>query len=179
MIVKILIGLAILVIVLIIIVATRPGDFRVTRTASISAPAEVVFAQVNDLHKWEAWNPWGKLDPACKITYEGPTAGTGAGYTWAGNSKVGEGHMTITESRPNEVIRLNLEFRKPFQANNTAEFTFKAEGNQTVVAWSMAGTKNFMFKAFSLFMDSDKMVGDDFEKGLTDLKSVAETASRK
>jgi uncharacterized protein YndB with AHSA1/START domain len=177
MLVKILIGLAVIVVVFIIVAATRPADFRVTRTTTISAPAAVVFAQVNDLHKWEAWNPWGKLDPACKMTYQGPPAGTGAGYTWAGNNKVGEGHMTITESRPNEFIRLNLEFLKPFKANNTAEFTFKTEGNQTAVAWSMSGKKNFMFKAVGLFMDTDKMVGGDFERGLADLKSVAEATS--
>jgi len=176
MIVKILIGLAVLVVVFIIVVATRPADFRVTRAAAISAPTAVVFGQVNDLHKWEAWNPWGKLDPACKMTYEGPAAGTGAGYTWAGNNKVGEGRMTITESRPNELIRFNLEFLKPFKANNTAEFTFKPEGTQTTVTWSMAGNRNFMFKAVGLFMDCDKMVGGDFEKGLADLKAVAEAA---
>ena len=174
---NILIGLAVLVVVFIIVVATRPDGFRTTRTATISTPAAVVFAQVNDLHKWEAWNPWGKLDPACKMTYEGRAAGTGAGYTWAGNNKVGEGRMTITESRPNELIRFNLEFLKPFKANNTAEFTFKPEGNQTTVSWSMAGKRNFAFKAFGLFVDCDKMVGRDFEKGLADLKSVAEAAS--
>src|ERR1039457_3243286 len=178
MIAKILIGLAVIVVVFIIIVATRPADFRVTRTATISAPGAVVFAQVNDLHKWVAWNPWEKLDPACKMTYEGPPAGTGAGYTWAGNNKVGEGHMTITESRPNELIRFDLEFLKPFKTSNITEFTFKSDGNQTSVSWSMSGKKNFMFKAMGLFMDTDKMVGGDFERGLADLKSVAEAASK-
>jgi hypothetical protein len=179
MIVNILIGLAVIVVVFIILVATRTADFRVMRTAVISAPAAVVFAQVNDLHKWEAWNPWLKLDPARKMTYEGPPAGVGAGYTWAGNNKIGEGHMVITESRPNELIRLNLEFLKPFKANNTAEFTFKPEGNQTAVAWNMFGKKNFMFKAMGLFMDTDKMVGGDFERGLATLKSVAEAVGGK
>jgi hypothetical protein len=178
MLINILIGFAVIVVLFIIFVASRPADFRVTRSATMSAPPAVVFAQVNELRKWEAWNPWGKLDPACKMTYEGPPAGTGAGYTWAGNNKVGEGHMTITESRPNELIRLNLEFLRPFKANNTAEFTFKTEGNQTAVAWSMSGKKNFMFKAVSLFMDSDTMVGRDFERGLADLKAVAEAASK-
>jgi hypothetical protein len=91
MLTTILIGLAVVVVVFIIVVATRPADFRVTRTTGITAPATVVFAQVNDLHKWEAWNPWGKLDPACKMTYEGPPAGTGAGYTWAGNNRWAKG----------------------------------------------------------------------------------------
>ena len=120
-----------------------------------------------------------KLDPAVKNTFEGPSAGTGAIFRWAGNNKVGEGNMTITESRPNELIRLDLEFLKPFKDNNTAEFTFKPDGSQTAVAWSMSGKKNFMFKAMGLFMDTDKMVGGDFEKGLAALKAVAESVGGK
>ena len=133
---------------------------------------------MNDLHHWQAWSPWGKIDPAMKETFAGAPAGVGAIYTWSGNSQVGEGRMTITESRPNELIRFNLEFLKPFKATNITEFTFKSDGNQTSVSWSMAGKKNFMFKAMGLFMDSDKMVGGDFERGLADLKSVAEAASK-
>jgi hypothetical protein len=105
--------------------------------------------------------------------------GTGAVYSWAGNSDVGEGRMTITESRPHELVRIKLEFIKPFSATNTTEFTFKPEGNQTAVRWSMAGENNFVSKAMCLFMNMDKMVGGDFEKGLAALKSVSEAAARK
>ena len=176
---KILIAFAVIVIVFVIIVATRRADFQITRSATIAAPAEVVFAQVNEFKKWEAWPPWAKLDPAMKQTYAGPAAGTGASYAWAGNSEVGEGRMTLTESRTNELIRIRLEFLKPFAALNTTEFTFKPEGNQTIVTWGMSGTNNFISKAFCLFMDLDKTVGADFEKGLAQLKSVAETAAKK
>jgi uncharacterized protein YndB with AHSA1/START domain len=126
MLVKVLVALAVLVVAGAVVVATRPSEFRVTRTGTISAPPAVVFAQVNDFHKWEAWNPWGKLDPAMKQSYEGAPAGVGAVYTWAGNSQVGEGHMTLTESRPNELIRIKMEFLKPFAATSTAEFTLPA-----------------------------------------------------
>jgi hypothetical protein len=145
----------------------------------ISAPAPVVFAQVNDLHRWENWSPWAKLDPNMKVAHEGPPAGKGAVYSWAGNSKVGEGRMTIIESRPNELVRINLEFIKPFAATNITEFTFKPEGNGTAVSWSMSGENNFLSKAVCLFMNMDKMVGGDFEKGLAALKSVSEAAARK
>ena len=175
---KILVALALLIIVLVIVVATRPAGFRITRSATIAAPPEVVFAQVNDFHKWDAWSPWAKLDPAMKQTYEGAPAGTGAVYSWTGNKEVGEGRMTLTESRTNELIRIKLEFLKPFAAVNTTEFTFKPEGNQTTVEWSMTGSNNFMAKAFGLFMNMDKMIGGDFEKGLAQLKSVAEAASK-
>jgi len=178
MLIKALIALAAVVIVFVAIVAMQPSDFRVARTALIAAPAPAVFAQVNDYRNWKAWSPYEKLDPAMKKTYEGAAAGTGAIYTWAGNSQAGEGRATITESRPSELIRIKLEFLKPFAATNTAEFTFKPEGERTAVTWSLTGTRNFMFKAVGLFMNMDKMVGSQFEEGLAQLKSVAEAVPK-
>jgi uncharacterized protein YndB with AHSA1/START domain len=174
----ILIALAVIVIVFVVIVALQTSEFHVARSTTISAPPAAVFVQVNDFHKWEAWNPWGKIDPAMKQTYEGAPAGTGAIYTWAGNNEVGEGRMAIIESRPSELIRVKLEFFKPFAATNTAEFTFKPEANQTVVTWSMFGEKNFMAKAIHLFMNMDKMIGGQFEKGLAEMKSVVEPSPK-
>ena len=175
---KILITVIVLVLVFAIVVATRPADFRIVRSTTIAAPAAVVFAHVNDLRKWDAWSPWAKLDPAMKQTHEGSPAGVGAIYLWAGNSEVGEGRMTILDSRADELIRIKLEFIKPFAAVNTTEFTFKADGAQTAVTWDMTGKNNFMSKAFGLFMNMDKMVGGDFEKGLANLKSVAEAEKK-
>jgi uncharacterized protein YndB with AHSA1/START domain len=176
--IKILIGVVVIVMVFVAIVALRPSEFRVERSAVVSAPPAVVFAQVNDLHKWEAWSPWLKLDPAAKLGYDGPPAGAGAGFTWAGNYQVGEGRMTITESRPNELIRLRLEFRKPFAGTNTAEFAFRPQGEQTLVTWTMFGRQHFMTKATGLFMSMDTMIGGMFEKGLAQMKSIAEAAAR-
>ncbi len=174
---KILIAVAVIIVVFVGIVALQPADFRIERKISIDTPAEVVFAQVNDFHKWEAWSPWAKMDPHATNTFEGPPAGTGAIFRWAGNSDVGEGSMTIVESRPNDLIRIKLQFLKPFEATSTAEFTFQPQGNQTVVTWSMFGKNNFMAKAFSMFVDCDKMVGGQFEKGLAEMKSVSEAAT--
>src|SRR6185295_9800251 len=156
MLTNVLIGLAVLLIVFVVFVVMRPSEFRIMRTATITAPPSVVFAQVNDFHKWMAWSPWEKLDPTLKRTYEGPPAGSGAIYSWAGNKQVGEGRMTLTESRPSDLIRIKLEFLKPFKATNAAEFTFEPQGHQTVVTWSMTGKNNFMFKAVGLFMNMDK-----------------------
>jgi len=174
----ILISLAAIVVVFLVVVAMQPSEFRVSRSVTIVAPPPAVFAQVNDFHKWEAWNPWGKIDPAMKQSYEGAPAGTGAIYTWIGNKEVGEGRMTITESRPSDLIRIKLEFMKPFQATNTADFTFKAEGDQTTVTWAMFGTNNFTAKAFGLFMNMDKMIGGRFEKGLGSMKSIVEAGPK-
>ena len=176
---RIFIGFASVVVVLAAVAALQPGEFRVARSATISGPPAEVFAQVNDFHNWEAWSPWAKLDPACKNAFEGPRNGTGAVFTWSGNDRVGEGRMTIIESRPHERIRIKLEFKKPFESTCTAEFTFKPEGKQTAVAWSMSGENTFVSKAFHLFVDMDKMVGGDFEKGLAQLNAVAEATARK
>ena len=178
MIKKILIGLAIVILLLVVVIALQPSTYRVERSATMNAPAPAVFAQVNDFHKWNAWSPWAKLDPAMKQTFEGAPAGTGAVYTWAGNSDVGEGRMTINESRPSDLVKIKLEFLKPFAANSDTTFTFQPEGNQTKVTWTMVGDKNFIAKAFGLVMNMDKMIGADFEKGLAQMKSVVEAAPK-
>jgi hypothetical protein len=171
---KILMGVAVVILALAAFVATRPGEFSVTRTASFAAPAPVVFAQVNELRKWHAWSPWAKKDPNAKESFEGPAAGTGAILSWAGNQEVGEGRMTIVESRANELVRFKLEFFKPFAATNSAEFAFREEGGRTAVTWTMRGHNNFVGKAMCLVFDMDKMVGGDFEKGLAGIRQIVE-----
>ncbi len=174
---KILIGLIVLIIGFVIVVEIRPSDFRVSRSAVMAAAPETVSAQVNDFHKWNDWSPWAKLDPNCKHSFEGPSEGVGAIFRWDGNKEVGAGSMTIQESRPGELVRIHMEFFKPFAAASTAEFTFKPEGNGTQVTWSMYGKNNFIGKAMSLFMNCDKMVGGMFEKGLASMKGIVEAKS--
>ena len=170
----ILILVAIAVIIFVIAATMQPTDFHISRTDKINAPASAVFAHVNDLHQWDAWSPWAKLDPNAKNSFEGSAAGVGAVMRWAGNNKVGQGSMTILESRPDEFIRFKLEFLKPMAATNTAEFSFTSEDDQTTVTWCMYGKNNFMGKAMGLIMNCDKMVGGQFEQGLAALKTVVE-----
>ena len=170
----ILLGLVLVIVVFVIVVSLRPSQFRVTRSATLAAPPEAVFPQVNNLHNWESWSPWAKLDPAAKNSYSGPPEGVGANFAWDGNSKVGAGSMTITDSQPSQLVRFQLDFLKPFKGTNIAEFTFQPEGGQTVVTWTMTGTYNFVSKAFGLFVDCDKMCGGFFEKGLADMKAIVE-----
>jgi hypothetical protein len=167
----------VLLALLILLISVQPSDFRIKRSAAFAAPPAVCFAQVNNFHKWEAWSPWAKMDPACKNEFAGPDSGEGAIFGWAGNKKVGEGKMTILESKPNELIRIRLQFIKPFAATNTAEFTFTPEGDQTKVTWAMFGKQKFINKAFCLVMNMDKMVGGDFERGLSSMKLLAEARS--
>ncbi|MGH8046217.1 MAG: SRPBCC family protein [Chthoniobacterales bacterium] len=175
---KILIGLALIVVVFVAIVAMQPSEFRVSRSTTIDAPPAMVFDQINNLHNWQEWSPWAKLDPLCKITFEGPPAGVGASFSWAGNDQVGVGKMTNIESMPNDRVRFRLDFVKPFAGTSEAKFSFQPSGNQTVVTWTMSGKNNFIAKAVSLFMNCDAMLGPQFEKGLSQLKSLAEAAHK-
>ncbi|MDP3072899.1 MAG: SRPBCC family protein [Opitutaceae bacterium] len=162
----ILLALAVILVVFVIVVALQPADFCVTRTAMIATTPTVVFAHVNDLRKFQTWNPFMQIDPAANISFLGPTAGVGAAYTWEGNGKAA-GRMRIVESSPDELIRCKLEFLKPFRTTNSAEFTFMREGQRIRVTWSMSGRFNSRFKAVGLFMNHDKMCDGVFEQGLT------------
>jgi hypothetical protein len=156
------------------VIAIQPAAFRITRSAKLSASPAELFAQVNDFQRWRAWSPWEGLDPALKRHYSGNSTGPGAVYSWAGNGQVGEGRMTILESRPNDFIRIRLEFLKPLAATHTAEFDFKPEGDQTVVTWRMFGERKFLAKAFGLVMNFDTLLGEQFERGLKRLQSAVE-----
>lgn len=176
---KIILGLVLFVAVVLVLAALQPDNFRVERSVRIAAPVSAAFAQVNDLHRWQEFSPWAKLDPNAKLTFEGPATGTGAAFAWAGNSQIGEGKMTITESKADELVRFRLDFVKPFASTSMADFTFKQDGSQTVVTWSMYGKNMFLGKVMCLFVSMDKMVGGDFEQGLASLKAIAEASAKK
>jgi hypothetical protein len=171
--ITILIAIAVIVVLLLIIVAMQPGTFRVERSTSISAPAATVFGNVNDLRRWKQWSPWENIDKNLQQTYEGPPQGTGSIYSWVGK-KTGAGRMTILESRPNQLVKIKLEFFKPFRATNTVDFTFVPDGNQTAVSWLMYGDKNMLAKAMHMMVSMDRMCGGMFEQGLRQLKAVSE-----
>jgi hypothetical protein len=166
-----------LVVLFVLVAAMQPTDFHIARSQEMNAPPSAVFAQVNDFHAWEAWSPWAKLDPNATTTFEGPTSGVGASFTWSGNDKVGAGRQTIKESRPDELVRIKLEFERPFKDTCDVDFKLEPKQEQTLVTWTMSGKRNFIAKAMSLFIDCDKIVGPDFEKGLGSLKKIVETKS--
>src|SRR5262245_37899 len=174
---KILIALLAIIAVFLIVVALQPSEFHVERTATMAAPPATVFDQVNDFHKWDAWSPWAKLDPNAKITFEGPPSGTGTIMNWAGNNEVGEGKMTLTESKPNELVKINVDIVKPMEGSSSTEFTLKPDGDKTAVTWSMTGHHNYLAKAVCLVMNGKKMMSDIMDKGLANIKSVVEGAS--
>jgi hypothetical protein len=171
---KILIVVVLLIGGILIFAATRPDTFRIERSASIKAKPEKVFALVNDFHNWTSWSPWEKIDPELKRTFSGKKSGKDAAYAWEGNKDVGSGSMLITESVAPTKITIKLDFIKPFEAHNVTEFVFDTKGDSTNITWVMTGENNFIGKLMSIFMNMDKMVGKDFEKGLVNLKTAVE-----
>ncbi|MFA5898890.1 MAG: SRPBCC family protein [Hyphomicrobium sp.] len=158
-------------------VALQPDVLNVERQATIAAPPAAVFAQLNDLHKWESWSPWAKLDPNAKISFEGPAAGKDAVFIWSGNEKIGEGRMTIVDSRPDEYVDIMVAFTKPFEDTSSSTFELKPQAGKTLVTWRMRGEQNFLQKAFCVLMNGEEMLGGEMEKGLANLQAVAEAGA--
>lgn len=153
---------------------TKPDTFKVQREVSIKAPPQKVAALLTDFREWKSWSPWETLDPGMQRTYSGPDSGKGARYAWQGNDKVGAGRMEITEAAQPERTVIKLDFLKPFESHNTTTFTMTPEGDGTRVNWTMTGPSPYVSKVMTVFVSMDKMIGKDFEKGLTNLKAAAE-----
>jgi uncharacterized protein YndB with AHSA1/START domain len=165
---------AVLIAGVLVYAAAKPDTFRVVRTTAIKAPPEKIFALINDFHAWGAWSPYEKKDPAMKRTYSGAQAGKGTIYEWDGNSNVGSGRMEIVDSSPPSRVAIKLDFAKPIEGHNIAEFTLAPKDDATNVTWAMAGPAPFISKVMQVFINFDRMIGDDFDAGLANLKSAAE-----
>jgi carbon monoxide dehydrogenase subunit G len=154
--------------------ATKPDTFRVQRAASIKAPPEKIFPFLNDLHNFASWSPYEKKDPAMKRTHSGAPSGKGAVYEWDGDRNVGAGRLAIANASPPSKLTLNLDMFRPLEAHNMVVFTLEPKGESTNVTWAMDGKVPYLAKIVHVFLNVDKMVGQDFEAGLANLKAVAE-----
>lgn len=172
--IKLLAVIVVALIALLLYAATRPNSFRIQRSLRINAAPDRLFALLNDFRQWSGWSPWEKMDPDMQRTFSGPEVGVGTVYEWQGNKKVGKGRMEILESSPSTRLRIKLDFFSPFEAHNTTEFTLQPQSNGTDVIWTMYGPSPFMSKLMGVVFNMDKLVGGDFERGLTNLKVLAE-----
>jgi hypothetical protein len=164
----------VLVVALLAYAATRPDTMHVERTATVNAPPAWIFPFINDFHRWTSWSPYEKLDPALKRAYSGAPDGRGAVYEWEGNRQAGQGRMEITGASQPSRITIKLDFLKPFEGHNVAEFVLTSRGDSTDVTWSIDGPSPYIAKLMGVFVNMDQMIGKDFETGLASLKAVAE-----
>lgn len=179
MLINISLGFVVLIITFLAYVAFQPNDFRYERSAVINAPASVIYGHINDLKLWNDWSPWAKLDPNMKQIFEGPTSGTNSKMFWSGNKDVGEGTMTIVESKPSELVKLSLDYKKPMVATHTSELVLNSEdGSKTKVTWIIYGKNNYVSKIFTILMKTENLVGGYMEQGLNSLKSITEKKAK-
>jgi uncharacterized protein YndB with AHSA1/START domain len=171
---KIALTIVVLICAVLVYAATKPDMITVQRTATIKASPEKIYPLITDFHRWSAWSPYEKLDPAMKRSYGGAAAGAGATYAWEGNSKVGAGSMEIAQATPPSRVDIDLHFLKPMKSNNKAEFTLVPKGDSTAVTWTMRGPNQYIGKVVGVFVNMDHMIGRDFETGLANLKAIAE-----
>lgn len=162
------------IVVLLGIAATKPNSFRVERSIRIKAPAASIFPYLNDFGEWKNWSPWAEKDPDMQDSQSGSETGVGSIYEWSGNKEVGQGRMEITDASPVSHLRIKLDFLKPFEAHNIAEFELNEDQQESNVSWILTGPNPFMAKIMSVFVSMDKMVGKDFEQGLANLKALVE-----
>jgi uncharacterized protein YndB with AHSA1/START domain len=171
---KIAVVVVVIVVGILAFAATRPDSFRVVRSATIKAPPDKIYPLLADFHRWSAWSPWEKLDPAMKRTFSGAPSGKGAVYAWEGDSKVGAGRMEITDVSPPSNLAIKLDFLKPIEGHDVTLFTLEPTGEVTKVTWDMSGQSPYMSKVMGVFVSMDSLVGKDFETGLSNLRAAAE-----
>lgn len=175
---KLLLAVLAVIAVFLLYAATRPADYRIERSTAIAAPPAIVYAQIADFHHWSAWSPWAHLDPHMSVQYSGTPNGPGAIYEWSGNEKVGQGRMTIVDAQPAAEVDIRLEFMRPWAQTSRTQFHLRPEAGGTRVAWVLSGKNDFVGKTFGVFVDRDKIVGGDFEKGLQSLRLVTERIAK-
>lgn len=174
--VAVLIVLVLGIAVVLLLAQRKPDTFRVQRTAAIDAPPEKIFSMIADFRQWRAWSPWEGRDPNLQRSYSGAASGKGAVYEWRGNRNIGAGRMEILDAPTPSRVIIKLDFLKPFEGHNIAEFTLLPQGGSTTVTWLMHGPAPLLSKVMQVFMNMDDMIGKDFAAGLARLKRVAETA---
>lgn len=143
---------------------------------TVRAPAEKIFPFLNNQKLAEKWGPWSEVDPKAHMTYSGPGEGVGAITSWESEGQLGHGSATITESVPNQSVRIQLAYTKPMTMNQLSDYILEPAGEETKVTWRVEGQNNFIGRVMCLFFNMDKQVGGMFEKGLSNLKTLVEAS---
>jgi len=156
-----------------LLASRRPDSFHVQRSLRMQAPAEKIYALIQDMQAFQRWNPYAKKDAEMRTSYYGPASGVGAGQRFEGK-RSGTGSLEIVGTQAPSELRMRLDMSAPLQAHNDIRFTLQPEGNATTVTWAMDGASPLIAKLAGLFFSMDHMIGADFETGLADLKALAE-----
>lgn len=171
---KILLGVIVVIAGFLVYVAVQPADYLIAREVVINAKPESIFSHLNNSKKLNAWMPWADSDPNVKMNYSGPTDGIGATTSWESTGSMGVGRAVIIQSIANQNVKTQITYEKPMVMEQVSDMTLTAKNGGTAVKWSVVGKNSFMGRLFCTFMNMDKMVGGEFEKGLNKLKNIVE-----
>jgi hypothetical protein len=171
---KILITLIAIIVAFLIFVATKPSEISIERSIVISKSPQKIYPLINNQMKWSEWSPWNGLDGNIEEFFGGATEGLGSYYKWNGNDLVGAGTSTIVENQQDNFVKFKWDFEKPMKATYFSEFKLAKQEGGVQVTWTMYGKRDFISKLAGLFMDCEEKVGGEFEKGLKNLKDLAE-----
>ncbi len=173
---KILVGLVLVIGLLSVYVALQSSHFEITREMQMNASADRIFPYINNSRKANDWMPWKDSDPKVQMSYSGPEEGVGSISTWDSEGQMGTGKAEVVESIPNKSVKTQLTYTKPMEMSQLAEISLAPQANGTVVRWTVTGENTFIGRFVCMFMNMDKMVGGEFEKGLAKLKGMVEAA---
>lgn len=170
--------LAILAIWVLLALFSTPST-HVERSLEINAPAETVWSKISEFKKWEKWSPWKEKDPTINNTYTGTEGEVGSKMSWVSDSS-GVGYMELLEVIPNEKMVAKLAFTEPWESSSEDTFTLSENEGKTTVTWADHMDIPFLARPIMLFMGMnnekmDEMMGPDFEKGLQNIKALAES----
>lgn len=156
---------------LIVVGLMLPSAPRIERQIQIQAPPATVFALVNDFRQINQWSPWLDTDPNALYKISGPPRGVGATLSWDGQI-VGQGSQVIIESEPYVRIVSKLDLSSPGNKTGTFEFLQTEKGTHVIWSFDSDFGLNLVGRYFGLMLDG--IVGPDYEKGLQNLKAMAE-----
>jgi len=174
MVLKIVVVVAALIVAVLVFAATKPNSFRVQRSIVINAPADKIFALINDLRAWESWQPDDQEDATKKKTFAGPSSGVGATLEWDSRGRGGKGRLVISDSVPLSKVAIKADFVKPFEAHNLNEFVLQPDAGGTKVTWSIQASNLYAMKLVGVFFNIQREFEKHVGTGLNNLKSAAE-----
>lgn len=168
-------SIAVVLVVFLVYVSTRDGNFKYERSGVIEAPVDQIFPYISNFQLGKEWSPYEQKDPNLKRTFKGNDGQVGSVMEFSGNSEAGSGSLEILKLVPNELVEIKLIMTAPIRAENLIQYRLTPEGTGTRFTWVMSGNGGFLGKLINVIMDCEKMVTKDFALGIENLKRVVES----
>lgn len=166
-------GIIVLIIFVLFVALFLPTTFVYEKSITINAPIDSVWQNVNSLAALDRWSPWNDHDPKMIKETSGLDGTVGAIQSWE-SEIVGTGSQTIANVQKPTLFETKLDFYKPRESHGKAYVKLLTDGVGTKATWGIIGRIPYPFNITILFMNMEKDMGNDWNKGLSKLKSLSE-----